>query len=69
MPISGFGSIDRADRIDFSDDAIEYIAKRHNPTDPFTHLELRNPSINGSELHLFRLSQEFEALKLGKGRP
>ena len=37
------------------------------PTDPFTILELPNPSHDVSELHKIRRSTDFEALESGKG--
>ena len=38
------------------------------PTDPFTTLELYNPSRDVSEPHKTSRSRNIEALKLGKGR-
>ena len=40
----------------------------HSPTDPFTTLELQNPSHDAPNLFGIRRSPDFEALKLGKGR-
>ena len=38
------------------------------PTDPFTNLELQNPSHDVRELHEIHLSPDHEDLKLWKGR-
>ena len=46
---------------------VHFIRTNNNPTNPFTVLELQNPSNDGSELHKIWRSPDLQALKLWKG--